>query len=1105
MRTFFSAVKAISIISLAFFSWTYLPLYQIAYAATKQEKTVPPGSSRQSAEPSGKLEKLLEDLREKTSKAQEKAAKGADGTSEIEAIKSRKAEIEALDADLRKDFAATEKKLKDASLPKEILNRHNAFMKNYENNLTELKANIDAIEKAKTPAALKAEIAKTRTHLEKVKPGKKHVPLNPNKLPHRIVKLKERAPRLKNEQFDKDFPKQRKQKSLGTAYNNWLHEINRSDQVQMSPKPVLLAFNDTFTDVPLSISPSPVASTQQDRNSLLLLAQATRNPPSQDDLSETPEIQFTPEIKAKAQELGYKPVKIYEWVRNNIDYQPYYGSFKGAQQTLLEGSGNDFDQASLLIALLRVSQIEARYAYGTIEIPIEKVMNWVGGVKDPRIAGAILATKGIPARLIIAGGTVKSVQLEHTWVEAWINYIPSRGAVHRTGHGDTWIPLDPSYKQFTYKQGMDIYTQLGFNGEQFLQSYITDTRDVTAYQDYSQRIFNFLDANYPTATVDDLLGSSSSNLAGTIVKQEFPFLLGTLPYKVIAKATEFTEVPQSKNYTVTIQIEGNGTTGLSYVGDLNEIANKRVTVSYEPASSSDAALISQYGGNIYSVPPYLLEVKPVLKVNGAITASGDAIGMGKDQLIVINFSGPDDDRDRIENIITAGNYSAIILQSQDTPVGTPSENMAALIENSKRVDSTEITLDDLLGQLLYSIGVSYFTTLSFESNIFAKTLQLINLRQPSEAMVTQEVNVDYLFNMPRTITVGGVNIDVDRNVNAVYSLSQDKEREKAFMILSGISSSVSENKILEAFFGVPSLSAVRLLKLASEQGVPIYTISSSNLNELLPQLQIGSDVKTDIVNAVNAGKNVMVSKTNISYDQWIGTGYIVLDPVTGAGSFMISGALGGAHTSKAPIADPNFKVTWLDSMIFKIVRNNIIGCAKNLSYKTAYVFGCKNPDDPNTDCHESIDCSGLTSYCYTKAGITLLGNGTSEFPYRNAQRQYDYSVATENPEPADLVFFRGSYDKNCDGTRSPDDGVTHVGLYVGAGYWMIDANVGANRDFDGVDYAEYNPFLVKFPTNCATFTWLNEQHTQCRCRGDGGLVPGGAMFKSFVGYGKILP
>ncbi len=966
MRTFFRAFKAISVFTLAFFSWTYLPLFQIAaYAATKQEKTVPIGSNRWSAGPSEKFEKLLEDLREKANKAEDKSGKGEDSSSEIEAIKSHKAEIEALDADLRKDFAATEKKLRDANLPREILNRHNAFVKNYETNLIEFKANIDDIEKAKTPSSLKAEIAKTRTHLEKVKPRKRHVPVNPNKLPHRMVKLKERAPRLKNEEFDKDFPKQRKQNRTGTAFNNWLPGFNKIDRAEISRKPILLAFNDSFTDLPLSTDPAPSASIQQAGNSLLLLAQATPNPPSQADLSETPETQFTPEIRAKAQELGYKPVKIYEWVRNNIDYQPYYGSFKGAQQTLLEGSGNDFDQASLLIALLRVSQIEARYAYGTIEVPVEKVMNWVGGVTDPRMAGAILATKGIPVKLIIVGGVPKYFQLEHVWVEAWINYIPSRGAVHRTGHGDTWIPIDASYKQFTYKQGMDMYALMGFNGEQFLQSYITDTRDITAYQDYGTRLVTYIDTNYPNATIADVFSASDINQTKQIVKQEFPFLIGTLPYKVTAKASQFDELPAALNYSVTIQIDDDSlsnTAGISYTESLSKLADKRITVSYMPATAIDEALVAKYEGNLLSVPPYLINVKPVLKVSGSIVATGAPIGLGQDQNIVISLIGADGDADRIDNIITAGNYSAIVLQSQDTPIQTTSKTISSLLQNVTNLDSTNVTRDDLLGQMLYTIGISYFQKLSFENAVYAKNLQLINYRQPSVAMVTHRIKVDYVFGLPRAVSEGGINIDVDRNINVVASPTQENERIKAFMILSGLSSSAWENRILDAFMNLPSVSAAQLLKLASTRGIPIYTITSANINEVIPQLQVAGEVISDIRNAANAGKVVIISKTNVPYNQWNGVGYIVMDPVTGAAGYMISGNAAGGES-----------MTWQDVIDYWRTFNTRDKAVKIASALkgTPYVWGGAS--------ETGTDCSGLVYQAYEGVGL----------PEHTASDQYD--------------------------------------------------------------------------------------------------------------------
>jgi transglutaminase-like putative cysteine protease len=57
--------------------------------------------------------------------------------------------------------------------------------------------------------------------------------------------------------------------------------------------------------------------------------------------------------------------------------------------------GNAMDTASLTIALLRASNIPARYAYGTVEIPTEKVQNWVGGVNNANAAGNLLGQGGI--------------------------------------------------------------------------------------------------------------------------------------------------------------------------------------------------------------------------------------------------------------------------------------------------------------------------------------------------------------------------------------------------------------------------------------------------------------------------------------------------------------------------------------------------------------------------------------------------------------------------------------------------------------------------------------------------------------------------------------
>lgn len=73
-----------------------------------------------------------------------------------------------------------------------------------------------------------------------------------------------------------------------------------------------------------------------------------------------------------------------------------------------------------------------------------------------------------------------------------------------------------------------------------------------------------------------------------------------------------------------------------------------------------------------------------------------------------------------------------------------------------------------------------------------------------------------------------------------------------------------------------------------------------------------------------------------------------------------------------------------------------------------YVYGGSNPDT-------SFDCSGLTSWCYKKAEITLP---------RTAQQQYDVTehIPLSQAKAGDLVFFHSTYNAG--------RYVTHVGIVV---------------------------------------------------------------------------
>ena len=588
---------------------------------------------------------------------------------------------------------------------------------------------------------------------------------------------------------------------------------------------------------------------------------------------------------------------------------------------------NAFDTASLLIALLRVSGIHARYVEGTIEIPVEKLMNWVGGFTDPMDALNMLT--GIPATGMTVGAEIKYARMEHIWVEAWIDYFPSRGARHKPGKGDTWIPLDASFKQYNYTQGVDIENNVPFDAQSFIdqiqatatineeQGYVTGVDSAYINQtmsEYQTQVEDYINQNHPDATVGDILGKKE------IIRQEFSYLLGTLPYRTIVKGARYSEIPDNLrhkiNFNVIKDIYDDITgTPINITKSLPEIAGKKITLSYAPATQTDEDIINAYLPEPHkdgtpidpselptSLPAYLINLKPELRIDGEVVATGTAVTMGQTESFIRTYNSPNTGSDVVSSRVEAGEYVGIavdpgkISEEQMLAMKTKLEETKAKLEAE---DFAGLTKDDILGDLLYTTALSYYAELDAMNHVQAKTMGVVNIRLPSEADFSFELQVNKFMDIPMSVQAGGLVMDVARNINVVKSLDGDKDRKVQFLLSAGMNSSALEHSVPEQLFSTPEnpvegISAVKALKIANDQGIPIYTITQSNIDSILPQLQVDSDVIVDIQNAVNAGKVVTVSKTNITYNGWTGAGYIIIDPNTGNGAYMISGGLSGA-------------------------------------------------------------------------------------------------------------------------------------------------------------------------------------------------------------------
>lgn len=154
----------------------------------------------------------------------------------------------------------------------------------------------------------------------------------------------------------------------------------------------------------------------------------------------------TPEIREVAKGLGANRLADEEFIRNAFTYvfntvetTPAFGLSKGGFGAMIDHYGTAFDQAQLLVLLLRQdSTVSAQYKYGTITLNQTQFKNWLGA--DNALAACmLLANGGIPASFpgitscdeLSAATTTFSVTMSHVWVEA-------------TGGGT--FSLDPAYK-----------------------------------------------------------------------------------------------------------------------------------------------------------------------------------------------------------------------------------------------------------------------------------------------------------------------------------------------------------------------------------------------------------------------------------------------------------------------------------------------------------------------------------------------------------------------------------------------------------------------------------------------------------------------------------
>lgn len=280
---------------------------------------------------------------------------------------------------------------------------------------------------------------------------------------------------------------------------------------------------------------------------------------STDDLPASPR---PAEIRELARGLRNDADAIYEYVRNAIEIEWAYGLRKGALGSVLDRSGTSFDQAKLMVELLREAGYTAKYQAGTITLTGTEFQSW-SGITRAALACKLLASGGIPA--VINGSTtancsygtasITSITLSHIWVKVTIS-------------GTEYV-FDPSYKPHTVSAGVNLTSAAGLtagvplstaqsgmtSGTASTVPYVRSLNGsglTTLLQTYGQNLLTNIETNAPSADVYEYVGGRK------ITRFETPasgLRQTSLPYTSVVQQTWTGGIPDQ--YRTTLRVEVN--------------------------------------------------------------------------------------------------------------------------------------------------------------------------------------------------------------------------------------------------------------------------------------------------------------------------------------------------------------------------------------------------------------------------------------------------------------------------------------------------------------------------------------------------------------------
>ncbi len=641
-----------------------------------------------------------------------------------------------------------------------------------------------------------------------------------------------------------------------------------------------------------------------------------------------PEIMVNhPEISALAEKLEYSPIKIYSYIKNNIEFEPYYGSLKGAVGTLKSGAGGATDQASLLIALFRASNIPARFVKGEIYFDgnDSRYPDWLG-VKTFLAAIKRLRqgqTPGVP--VADDPDSVYNNTFVHVWAEACVPYDNYRGS-NSDNSGFHWIPLDPGFKEITFTEGATVADVSG--GFSFDYSGYLSTRTTVMPH---EALRDQLEAVLGKPLVHN------GGYRGTIIQQAIDILPSTLPYRVASfkqwdgtAQSDVAAIPQAHRIRAEFEIKNSigcqpddlvcGTPLIPMLSmDMVELVSGRMTLSFKGATTADQTFIDswiQSGGEMDCTAN--VSVQPVFKFDGTdITPSGtpttvDICSKTNQLRIAVKQNGVTLNEVNYTNI-GGHNYHALQaygFHASELLIEERSKRLLVDVGNTLPNEQQ----DDTLGEYLHIVGLKYMGYYAESSKQIGKLFGETGDSGHHIGLTSTAMRVDYFFDLAFAVSGDGMLVDVPGGKSRSLNISTGTSSFDTFL-LGGYAASAYEAYIWQEHAYADAVSTVRGLQYANDVGTAIVELTrAAQVDTLLNQgcstsphnLNYSQSTKDTLKELfTNNYSKVTLPTCLINYDSWLGAVWASEYNVGGdyKAGYKIAGDYNGGYLLPTPISN----------------------------------------------------------------------------------------------------------------------------------------------------------------------------------------------------------